>query len=313
MGITNGTSLDAANTAFTTAVNSIFDGSPEATYTIFTDQFDADGESIEQVLLDGTPPLREWGNSGGPKQVFDLRAHGKNYPIRQFESSFSLPGTKVRGDKSGVVAHRIGQLAGSLPAKMDRLIVTQLVTNQTGYDGVSLLNDTHPNVGTGCTSDNLTTSALSFSTADTARQALEEMGDENGNFLGLTATHLLVGTAQKRVGMEITGSDRPYAVGTAGALNSGGIGAVNLPNYYHGGSLNLIVSPYLTGNEWFMFALNTPVRPYGLATFRASVIVPKDDERDDNRFFQDEYIWSVEADVIPHPGAWQCVYGSVTA
>lgn len=312
MGLTNGASLDAANTAFNTAVSNIFSNTVPSIFQIFTDTFEAEGESVEILVIDGLPRFRRWGNQGGAKQTHDLRSYSRNYPIEQWEATFSLPGTKVRGDKTGIVGQRVGEFSGEIPSMLEEVVIDALVANPTCYDGVSLLNSSHPNVATGGTADNISTSALSFSEYDTAKQALKEMADEKGKYLGLVPTHLLVGTAQERVAMEVTGSDRPYSVGTAGALNTGGIGAVTLPNYY-GGDCNVLVTPYITGNEWFLMCLNKPVKPFGLAMFRSSTFIPQEELTSPARFNRDTYVWSIEADMTPVPQAWQCIYGSVTA
>ena len=78
--------------------------------------------------------------------------------------------------------------------------------------------------------------------------------------------------------------------------------------------MDLIVTPKITGAEWFMMALNRPsVRPMGLAMFRSAVHVPEDQDGDHARFNRDVFQYSLEADATPHPLAWQCIYGSVTA
>lgn len=313
MGMTGASNLDAANTAFTTAVSDVLSGSADAVYTQFTETIQAEGESIEVLVCDGLPMMREW---VGSKQYHDLRAYSQNYPLKQYEATFSLPGTKVRGDKTGVVAKRVGEFAARIPSMVDKIVIDALVANSlTGYDGVALLSDSHVNVGSGGTSDNLTTSALSFSTFKTAVQSIEETADENGKFLGLQCTHLLVGTAQKRIGMEVTGSMRPVAMDTSGAQDTtSNVNAAVLLQNYIGGSVQLIVSPYITGNQWFAMSLNQPgVRPYGLAIFREATHIPLTEDRDPARFENDEYRWSIEFDATPFPMAWQSIYGSVSA
>jgi phage major head subunit gpT-like protein len=311
MGMTG--NIDAANTAFTTAVSDVLSGSAQSVHAQFTDVIEAEGESIEVLVCDGLPMMREW---VGAKQYHDLRVYRANYPIRQWESTFALPGVKVRGDKTGLVAKRVGEFAGRIPSMLDKIVIDSMLANALNcYDGTTLLSNSHANVGTGGTSDNLTTSALSFAEFKTAVQAVEETADENGKFLGLQVTHLLVGTAQKRIGMEVTGSMRPVPAKNDGTFDgTSSIVAAPLLQNYLGGSVQLIVSPYITGNEWFAMSLNQPgVRPYGLAVFRSAHEIPLVDESDPARFDNDEYRWSIEADLTPFPMAWHTIYGSVTA
>lgn len=114
--------------------------------------------------------------------------------------------------------------------------------------------------------------------------------------------------------MEVTGSNRPSPFNSSGAQDaSSSVVAVHSFENYIGGSCQVIVSPRITGNEWFLFDLSKPVKPWLLAEFRAPVAHSQTDPLSDARFELDEYRWSIEADASPIPGAWQLAYGSVTA
>lgn len=312
MGATNSAALAAANTIFTTAAAEVFSGRSESIHSKFVDVYPASGTSVEVVVADGAPRLRKW---VGAKQFNDIRFYGRNYPVEQWESSFELPGTLVRGDNTGLVAKRIAEHAADAADSLDYIMIDALIANTLlGYDGVTLLNDSHPHAHSTGTADNLTTDALGFSIYNTARQGLHSMADEFGRNLGLVPTMLLVGTDQERIGMEVTGSTRPFGMNNTGAeATSGVVAGITMP-HYTGGSMDLIVTPKITGNQWFMMALNRPsVRPLGLAMFRNAVHVPEDQDGDFARYNRDVFQYSLEADATPHPLAWQCIYGSVTA
>jgi phage major head subunit gpT-like protein len=313
MGITGQTNLAAANTAFTTAVSNVLDGSSEATYQQWVETHEAEGTSVEVLVADGVPLMREW---VGAKQFHDIRIYRANYPAKQWEGSFALPGLALRGDKTGLLAKKVGGFAARLEMGIEKIMCDTFMSNSLlCYDGVALLSDSHVNVGTGGTSDNLSTSALSFSEFKTAFQGIREMADENGKFLGLRPTHLLVGTAQERIAQEVTGSMRPVPAKNDGTFDgtSSIVSAPLLQNYL-GGSVQVIVTPFITGNQWALMALNVPgVKPFGLATYRAGQVIPMDQDNDPARYQNDEYQYSLELDATPYPMAWQCIYGSVTA
>lgn len=312
MGITGAANLAAANTAFLTAISGVLDGGGAATYQQWVETVPGDGTSIEVIVGDGVPMFREW---VGAKQYNDLRIYKANYPVRQWEASMALPGVQFRGDKTGILTQKVAALGARAEQGIEKIMCDAFIANSiNGYDGVPLLSNSHVTVGTGGTSDNLTTAALSFAEFKTGYQAIREMADESGKFLGLQPSHLLVGTAQERIGMEVTGSMRPVPAKNDGTFDgTSSIIAAPLLQNYIGGSVQLIVSPFITGNEWMLMALNVPgVKPYGLATFRTAQVIPQDDDTSPARAENDEYRWSLEADLTPFPMAWQCAYGSVS-
>lgn len=308
--LVNSSNLDAINTAFITAVNATFGDHPAGTYDQFTTLVPVEGTSADIVVVSGVPALREW---FGAKQFKDLRAQKLDVALRKWEKSIRLPIDEINGDRSGVLGERIADFVASSAYMYDSIVYTSLLANPTGYDGVSLMNNSHGNVGTGGTSDNLTTSALSFAEFRTGVEALEDMKDEAAEPLNVSPTHLLCGPAQRRAAMEITGSDRPVGISTTGAIATSGVTAgVTLQNFI-GGSVSLIVSPRLTGNEWMLMDLSKGRRkPMMLAEFQAPRAVIKDQPDDDNVFYNDEALYSITAKATPTAGDWHLIYGSVT-
>src|SRR5690349_21156432 len=112
MGITQQTNLDVANTTVTTAVNSIFKPDTAETWKQYTAPIQCAGTSLEIVVVDGLPRVRE---RIGPLQHKHLRAYRKNLTYRSWEATYDLPAIMVEQDQSGAVGQRISEFTSTFP------------------------------------------------------------------------------------------------------------------------------------------------------------------------------------------------------
>lgn len=311
MALVNKTNLDVVNTSLYAAVNGVFENPLPGSYSLYSDVFNAEGDSYDIVVVDGLPTLREW---TGAKQYQDAQAYRKNIPLKKYEATFELQRTTVEYDKSGVVGRRINAFAKNLERSYDKICMDFLIANATtGYDGSNLLADAHA-VGSS-TFDNLTTAAISNAEILTAQQYFESLTDIAGEPLGMYPTHIVCGHRQRRIAMELTGSTRLTAINTSGAQDAtSSVVAIGAYENYIGGSLQVVVSPRITGNQWFMMDLSKPgLRPVAFGIFRQAQVIAVTDMASASRFENDVYKWSLELDAAPGPAAWQTIYGSVTA
>jgi phage major head subunit gpT-like protein len=270
-----------------------------------------EGTSLTIPVVSAFPAMSQWVASKASK---DLRAYTQNIPIVSYEATINLPRLQVTGDKSGVIASALKGFLAQGKLKLDKILVDKFLANTwLGYDGVSLLNDSHPNSNS--TGDNLTTSALSFSTYRAGVEAMADFTDEDGTPLHIAPTHLLVGPAQERIAKEIVGAERPVPLNASGAeAASSVVTAVTLPNVFQG-QVKVLVSPLVTGNQWLLAHCGPGLNPFTMAVSRDVEAVVKDgrDMTSDSRFFTDQFYYSLEADIGFGAGIWQCCYGSVTA
>lgn len=274
-----------------------------------------DGKYLRIPVVTSYPRFRQW---NGEKAIKDLRAFEQTIEVVPYEASVGLKRLFVETDRSGAVnASLTSFLTQAKNSGVDDLLITQLLANTwTSYDGVTLLNAAHTFMnGTG---NNLTTSALSFSTYRAGKQAMALFADEDGRPLNIFPTHLVVGPAQERIAKEIIGADRPVNVTSAGALDGAVnvVGITTIPNVFQGDT-KLIVSPWITGNQWFLIHASsaTGLTPFVRAVFREIEPQVKDgrDMLGNMRFMRDEYVYSLEGDMGFGAGLPQCIYGSVTA
>lgn len=271
-----------------------------------------DSKYLRNPVVTSFPRVRQW---SGSKLSSDLRAFEQAIEIVPYEATISLPRLMVTTDKSGAVEKTLSAfLSQNITAPDDLLVTAFLANTWTSYDGVSLLNAAHTFANS--TGNNLTTSALSFSTYRAGKQAMALFADEAGRPLNIHPTHLLVGPAQERIAKEIIGADRPVAVSNAGALDatSNVVGGVVIPNVYQG-DVKLIVSSWISGNQWALVHKSPGLSPFIRAVHREfeTQTSGADDMSSSERFFQDLFSYSIEGDQGYGAGAWQCIYGSVTA
>ncbi len=313
MAIAGSSSLQIAQLAFDALYQDVF-AQPQQAYVadIFAKKVSTDGKYLNIPVTTSYPRLREWVAS---KAIKDLRAFSQTIEVKPYEATVGIKRLDYECDRSGAVAATLAQHLANAKRGLDDLLVTSYLANTAvGFDGVSLLNDSHP--FSNSTGDNLTTSALTFSTFRSGIEAMSDFTDEDGTPLNIMPTHLLVGPAQIRTALELVGADRPVAVSNAGATDatSNVVGAVTIPNVFQG-MVTVVNSPWITGNQWLLAHVSPALAPFTIAVKRAIEPIVKDgrDMTADSRFFDDTYYFSLEGDLAVAPGVWQCAYGSVTA
>lgn len=306
MAVINKANLDAANRSFYTKINQTIGTRPPGSWSQFTDVLPADGTNFDVLVAETDRGIREW---IGAKQYGHLKTYRQNHEIRKWEKTVAVPVDEFNGDRTGIVVDRINRMVDDAATVYDKITIDELLGNPTGYDGVSLLSNSHPNQVSGGTSDNLG-AALTFAEYKNGREALLDMKAEDGEPLQMVPSHLMVGPELERLAMEITGSDRPVALGTNGDQDatSGVQSAVLLQNFI-GGGVTLIVNPRITDDAWFLMDLTKPSKPMILGEFQAPTGVTLNDPTDVNVFERDELVWSVTAKATPVAGDWHTVYG----
>jgi len=314
MPLVNRENLDVVNTAFFGLLSKL--DVQEGTWPMWAGyETGQAGTSVDVIDISGLPRAREW---FGTRQVKDLRAYKRNFPIRSWEATIGARVIDINQDPHGVVNSMISPFISQNASRFyESQMYTALLANPTGVDGVSLMNASHPNVGGSGTSDNLEAAALTYALFRTAQQSLMEMKDEYGNPLNVTPSHLLVGTAQEEKAKQITGSDKVVGISDAGEIvAAGGSGvdanAVLLPNYI-GGEVAVIVTPEITGNQWALMDLTKERKPFYCFEFEAVDGTAMDLPTSDNVFHLDEALYGLHARFAPVPGDWHLIHGSVTA
>lgn len=313
MTIAGNSSLQYANATYEALFQEVFAQAPNAFVSdLFAQKMTVDGLSFQVPVVASFPVMRQW---LGSKAIKDLRAYVLSGTVKPYEATIGLDRLQVEADKTGAVANILRGFLASAREGIEKVLVDQFLANtELGYDGVSLLNSSHPHSNS--TGNNLTTSALSPTTYKAARQAMSLFSDEDGRPLNIRPTHLLVGPASYRAALECVGPSRIVSVSNAGALDatSNVVAGAVIPNVYQG-EVTVIESSRISGAQWALAHCSPGLMPFLTAVKREPTPYVKDgaDMLGDHRFFKDQYAYSIEADFDVKPGLWQCIYGSVTA
>jgi phage major head subunit gpT-like protein len=182
-------------------------------------------------------------------------------------------------------------------------VVTTLAqgTSLPTFDGQPLLSNR------GGANNNLTNSALSTASLQAAIAAMMQFVDDQGAPFGVVPDTLLVGPKLMWVARELLES--PVVVLSGG-------GATSYRNVLQG-SLNLVVSPYLTGaydDYWFVLDTSREMRAVGVyerTDVPIEVVVLSDPQASGHVFMHDEVLVGVRKREAVFPGAWFTVYGGI--
>lgn len=272
--------------------------------------------NVNVPFVNASPAFRTW---YGPKQFKSPRAFDQNVAISSYEASIDMPRLRVDGDKSGAVNSELSNFVAGGNLALEKLWVATIIANAiTSYDGVALLATTHTfssTIGSSSNGNNLTTSALSWSTYKTARLAMQSNLNEAGfPFTSAFQYVLVVGPKQEQIALEVTGAQRPVGISNAGAFDqtSNVVGVAAIENVFRG-SADVIVTQFLTGNEWFLINVGSGnMRPFFQAEYRSPEPQMQTAMDGDGRFLHDLYRYSIEADLGLAAGPWWLIYGSVT-
>jgi phage major head subunit gpT-like protein len=250
------------------------------------------GIAHQTIVPGATPTWTEW---VGEKDFGGFRKYARTTPLKTYHKSIELKRSDVVYDKDGSTGAALNTLVRDFDALYDKLVFDKLSANPTGVDGVALLHATHP-FGSSTTWDNITSTALSFSEFDTMVEDMMNLKDEFGEPLNLRPRVLVAAVDIRREAMEIVGAeDRPIAVGTAGAINSAGIGATGITNIYKSDNWELIITPRFTAGQWVIIDPDFP--PIKLVEWRAPEPIIVDDMTADTRVRQDVFLYGAEADI----------------
>lgn len=296
--LTDAIKLDAANTAYLSAAESIFSKDLPGQYELIIEQTDDHESNLAEWTDAGvTPMMVRW---NGTKPHGGFRIFKQTARIEPFTAGIELKRRDVTRDKSGVVNRRITTFLNNTAGELNRQVWEAFIANPVGLDGVALLSNSHP-YGYGTTGlwSNITASALTFTSFNAGRAAMRSFRHFNGKFFKVKPTHLFVGPALERLAKEIVGPNRYVSVSTAGA-EGGVVGATTIDNQYKGDVEIVVVEEFANGtndNDWFMADLSPGIgRPMWVVLDRKPEGISMFNMDDPERYKRDVFQCSVEGD-----------------
>lgn len=274
--------------------------------TLFNKAFEAQKPIYEQIAtvtpsttdaetyawLGDIPNMREW---IGDREVQNLS--GSDYTIKNknFELTVGVPRNAIEDDKIGLYNPSIQMLGQSAALHPDQLVFTLLKDGFTDkcYDGEPFFSTAHK-VGKKNVS-NKGTAKLSMEAYIAARAAIMSLTNSKGQPLGLIPDTLVVPPALDATARDILIADQIN--GTKNTMQ---------------GTATPLMAPQLAGNDsaWFLLCTKRPIKPLIYQQRKAAKFVAKTDEKDDNVFFSNKYLYGVDSRGNAGFGFWQMAYGS---
>lgn len=322
MAIQNESNLATANTVAQAKFSEVFGAPPVGVSTYFTESYNSSALTDEFAFLAKMGTFSEWLNDRVSNNVAAFR---QSIACRFWEDTLELPRKFVDYDTSGAVAKSISQWIENAKANFDdKMIFDALVANTgsgpVGFDSLNLLATTHA-MGDYTGQSNKTTSALSFSTFDTAIQTIAGYRNMAGEYISPRPYALVVGPKLMRTAMEIANADSvPVTVNTAGAIEypgtaqtgnvSPGSGIFNV----YKGQVDVVVWNRLAGTQddyWYILSDVGGAKPMLLKNNRDWTLVTQTEDTSPRRWNADVYQWGLEADKAPAAGVWPCIYGGI--
>lgn len=242
--------------------------------------------------LGDIPGMREW---IGDREVQNLS--GSDYTIKNkdFELTVGVPRNAIEDDKIGLYNPSIQMLGQSAALHPDELVFALLASGFTEkcYDGLPFFSDAHK-VGKKTVS-NKGTAKLTLTAYIAARAAMMSLTNSKGRPLGLIPDLLVVPPALEAAARDILVAD--FINGTKNTMQ---------------GTATPLVAPLLAGNDsaWFLLCTKRPIKPLIYQQRKKAKFVSKTDEKDDNVFFSNKYIYGVDSRGNAGFGFWQMAYGS---
>lgn len=253
--------------------------------------------------LGSVPAMREFVDERMPK---GLRA--VNYTIQDtvWESTIAVERRALEDEQIGAIRLRVQDLGREAARHKDYLVAKALLDGfaTACYDGQPLFSGAHTEGESG-TQSNLTTQPLSPDSLQDAISAMMVFKDDQGVPLGILPDTLVVGPRLRWTAMELLESQV--------VVIKAGTGTSTPYRNVLEGALRLVVSPYITGNQWFVLDTSRAVRGVILQE-RSDVPVEfsalEDPSVSESVFLGDVVYYGARARYGVGYGLWQTAYGS---
>jgi phage major head subunit gpT-like protein len=259
-------------------------------------------DSEKYAWLGSVPRMREFKDERIPAGLLE---HDYSIRNKTWEASIAVERSALEDDQYGQIKLRIQALGEEARRHQDELVFGLLRDgfDTLCYDGQYFF-DTDHSEGESGTQSNKGTAALSASSLQAAITTMMKIKDDKGKPMGVIPDTLVVPPDLKWTAMELLGST--YAPDVAS-------GKTDMRKNVLAGTLNLIVSPYLTNpNNWFLLCTKRAIKPI-IFQSRVPVEFTALEGNSENGFMRDEYLYGVRARYNVGFGLWQFAYGSQVA
>jgi len=240
------------------------------------------------------PLVREW---IGERQLKTLVARHFNLSAKEYENSITIKRTDIEDDTNGSLNLKISMMGRQHAKKKDALVFDFLTSGAwslAGYDGVSLINASHPNEIGGTQTNTAAATALVEASFNAGRKIMSEFTDDYGDPIGCKADLL------------VYGPDNAVAAETIVNQKIQATSEENL-NYKR---VRLLESPRITGTHWFLLDTSQLIMPVVLVDRLAPEMEDSSLASAESLFTRGEYKYGGRMRMTVGPALWQLIYGN---
>lgn len=240
--------------------------------------------------------LREW---IGSRQIKNLSAYSYVIKNKDFELTVAVPRNAIADDNIGVFKPLIQNMGESAKLHPDSLVFYLLANGfkEKTYDGSEYFSDNHPIYinGKKVIQSNKGTKKLTALSYAEARSKMMILKGEDNESLKIIPDLLVVSPQNEAKAREILFAD-----------------LINGSTNVNKNTCELLVAPELAdwAEQWYLLSTKRSIRPLIFQVREKPVFVTKTSNTDDNVFYDNQFLYGVNARYNAGYGLWQLAYGS---
>lgn len=233
--------------------------------------------------------MRRW---DGPRLIQNLKTFGYMLENVPFELTVGVARRDIRDDLVGVYNTLFDDMGRQTTLWPDQQLRDALQNGKVnvGFDGLPFFSTSHTLNPAGVQSNNFVSTALTSSNFSTVRAAMGSYTGEDGEPLGVSPSVLIV---------------PPQLEDTANSIVTAEFGASGATNVQKS-QARVVVVPQLANlpTEWYLADDSNAIKGLIWQLREAPIFTPKTQFTDDNVFFEDQFIWGVNAEGVAGYGPW---------
>ena len=280
------TLLDALRITFDARFSQAYEATP-TWYDKLCTTIPSTGKSNRYGFKAQQARMQQW---TGPRVAQNLSEHVYDLDNLPFEATIELDRDDVEDDTLGIfTAQTIPDLAQAARKHPDQLLKALLQGSESGFDAVSLFNNSHPCYDSASsTYDNLHTQDLDADGVSAVYAGMASITGENGDPLEIMPNLLIVPPQLKRHALVVANSTTYAVPGTTGA-------SATVDNPLKGW-FEVLCVPELANepNVWYMADTTKAMKPFVYQLRRAAQLVSRDQANDPKVFDQKKFTYGVD-------------------
>lgn len=279
-----------------TAINMLFKGARSRTKPSWMDFASKVSSSTRSTNFPQHAALRRLRRWDGERKVINGKAYDYQVSAEKFELTAGIPVDEIEDDNIGAYNAMVEDMGMQAELWPDDLCFDALLAGESGlgFDGLAFFSNSH-SLKSGTTIDNLFAStALSKANVASIIAAMGGWVGEDGRSLRVRPNVLAVPPALEDTGLEIVGSN---IIAQVFGSNTAAAGIDNTMR----GRLTLKVYPELAANAggsdsaYYILDTTRSTKPIVMVERKAPKMTFKNEDNDDNVFWDDEVVMGVKA------------------